>query len=636
MPVDEALRRAMAKTPADRFASTTAFADALDSSGARPSRTASRPLLMMAAAALAVMALAAVLLRHWSSVFGTPSSEAASAVRRIAVLPFENMGDSADAYFADGVADAVRGKLTEVRGIEVIARGSSLPYAGTRQRPAEIARELGVRYLLTGTVRWAKQPGASRVQVSPELVAIRGDAAPTTEWSESFDTPLTDVFGVQADIAGRVARALGVRMGAAEAEQLAAPPTQDVAAYDAYLRAEAFSQRMETGEVTLADSATKYYEEAVARDSGFARAWARLAGAKSVNFINSGRPSGGAAPIHALLSRVERLAPNEPETAYLRAQVAYNVDADTARAFAAIRAALARFPNTAKIVEFAGVLEFQVGRFRNALSYVRRGQQLDPRSNSLAFIGAMSALMARRYAEARLLIDRLEERQPANPDPPGMRVATYLGEGDLAGARRALASSQRRLAAEQFVSSMARWVGSPWMLDSAQRRLISSASVAAFDGFTSARALAISDMKLEEGDTAAAREWADSTLAAIPRDEQRIGKHNPFLPAARAAAEVRLGRLDSAVAHVEQAVRLSEADRIGFIDPAIRLAAAQVLMQAGRRDEAVARLEEVLRAEYMVSAAWLALDPQWAPLRGHPRFDRLVPKRGSSGGGSPP
>ena len=267
--------------------------------------------LAVAIGAIALIALVAVVRSRRGTPAGAgPPTAPASAALRIAVLPFENIGDSSDAYFADGVADAVRGKLAELRSLEVIARGSSVPYAGTKARPADVARDLGVRYLLTGTVRWAKQAdGVSRVLVAPELVAMRANAAPATEWSERFDAPLTDVFRVQADIAGRVAQALGLRLGVAEAQQLAARPTTDIVAYDAYLRAEAFTRRFESGDMPVTDSAIKYYREAVGRDSNFARAWAKLAGAQSVNFINSGRPAGGAAPIHAILARVDAWRP---------------------------------------------------------------------------------------------------------------------------------------------------------------------------------------------------------------------------------------------------------------------------------------------------------------------------------------
>jgi TolB-like protein/Flp pilus assembly protein TadD len=506
--------------------------------------------------AIVLVALGALVLSRRGASHTPAQSAAAPAAVRIAVLPFENIGDSSEAYFADGVADAVRGKLAGLRSLEVIARGSSVPYAGGKVRPAEVARELGVNYLLTGTVRWARQAdGVSRVLVAPELVAMRANAAPATQWSESFDAPLTDVFRVQADIAGRVAHALGLRLGVADAQQLAARPTSDIVAYDAYLRAEAFTRRFETGEIVATDSAIKYYREAVARDSTFARAWAKLAGAQSVNLINAGRPAGGAAPIHAILARVERLAPNAPETDYLRSQVAYNVDADTAKAFATSRAALARFPGNAEIVQFAGVLQFQVGRFDAALAYAKRGLELDPKSTALVSMAGMSAVMARRYAEARPALDRMEELQPGNPDSWGLRVASYLGEGDTAGARRALADAQRRLSADGFTQAVARWTGGVWALDAAQRRIILAASPAGFDGFPIGPALARVEVHDLEGDSAAGRRWVDSALALLPAAERMVGESNPFPALVRAGMLSRKGRHDSAVASAAEALR---------------------------------------------------------------------------------
>jgi TolB-like protein len=578
--------------------------------------------------AVALVASVALVLVSRGGSEAPPPPAAAPGALRIAVLPFENIGDSADAYFADGMADAVRGKLAGLRSLEVIARGSSVPYAGGKVQPGEIARDLGVNYLLTGTVRWARQAGGvSRVLVAPELVAMRANAAPATEWSESFDAPLTDVFRVQADIADRVAEALGLRLGVADAQQLAARLTSDIVAYDAYLRGEAFTRRLETGEVGATDSAIKYYCEAVGRDSTFARAWAKLAGAQSVNFINAGRPAGGASPIHAILARVERLAPDAPETHYLRSQVAYNVDGDTAKAFATSRAALERFPGNAEVVQFAGVLQFQVGRFDAALAYAKRGLELDPKSTTLVAMAGMSAVMARRYTEARPLLDRMEDLQPGSPDSWGLRVASYLGEGDTAGARRTLSDAQRRLSVDGFTLALVRWGGSLWALDSAQRRIVLAASPAGFDGFPIGPALAHVDIHDLEGDSAAGDRWADSALVMLPAAERMVVESNPFTPLVRAAMLSRKGRHDSAAASAREGLRRSDADRIGHLDPGIRLGAAQILMRAGRKDEAVALIEQVLRTQYMVSAAWLAVDPTCAPLRGHREFDRLVPVR---------
>src|SRR5262249_25114888 len=153
-------------------------------------------------------------------------------------------GDSADAYFADGVADEIRTKLGQVAGLAVIARGSSLEYRGNTTKPSRIARELGADYLLTGTVRWEKAAGGSRVRVTPELVDARAGQAARNRWGQQFDASLTDVFQVQADIATKVADALGVVLRDSTRRELALKPTESLAAYDEYLKGEAAAQAM--------------------------------------------------------------------------------------------------------------------------------------------------------------------------------------------------------------------------------------------------------------------------------------------------------------------------------------------------------------------------------------------------------
>ncbi|HEU5039491.1 MAG TPA: serine/threonine-protein kinase, partial [Gemmatimonadales bacterium] len=230
--VDQALRRALARPPADRFATAAEFVKALQGSpskstpvpasadlpGAGP--ITAPPAATMAAATgrrwlpaallLALLVLGAAGFLMWRRT-GPP----ASAVPKVlAVLPFDNLGDSADAYFADGIADELRAKLSRLHGVEVIARGSSNQYRHTTKAPEEIARELGADYLLTATVQWYMASGGpSRVRVSPELVEVTADRAPRATWQQPFAAALTDVFVVQADIAAQVAGALGVVLG---------------------------------------------------------------------------------------------------------------------------------------------------------------------------------------------------------------------------------------------------------------------------------------------------------------------------------------------------------------------------------------------------------------------------------------
>jgi len=276
--IEEAVRKALAAVPADRYSTAGDFAKALETaerttlvSGSREAATPTQrrwPIVVAAALGLVVIGGAGY---FWKTRRGSALAPAGPV--RIAVLPFDNLGDSADGYFADGVTDAVRGKLTAVPGLDVTAPTSSAQYRHTAKTPQQVGRELGVQYLLTGRVRWAKTPGgASRVQVNPALIDAR---TASDRWEAPFDAPLTDVFQVQADIATRVARELQVALTPSAQRAIVKQPTGNLEAYDAYLR----GQAIEAAHPDFDSTAVEAYAQAVKRDSTFALAWAALAGA---------------------------------------------------------------------------------------------------------------------------------------------------------------------------------------------------------------------------------------------------------------------------------------------------------------------------------------------------------------------
>jgi TolB-like protein/DNA-binding SARP family transcriptional activator/Tfp pilus assembly protein PilF len=194
-----------------------------------------------------------------------------AGLRRVAVLPFENLGEPDQAYFADGITDEIRSKLATISGLQVSARTSSGRYAHGTKPAREIGRELGVDYLLTGTVRWSQEGSRSRVRVSPELVQAASGAS---RWQQSFDAPLTDIFQVQANIAERVARELGVALAGGQQLHMEERATGDLGAYDLYLRGRyAWHQRP----TTSLDQARQLLERALALDPDFALAHAALA-----------------------------------------------------------------------------------------------------------------------------------------------------------------------------------------------------------------------------------------------------------------------------------------------------------------------------------------------------------------------
>ena len=227
--LDQALERALAKMPADRFATAAAFAQALHSAGqGLPAGTgvseARRPARRPRAVALVGLGgtgLVAVGAFLW---VGTTNRASVAAVEadgsnRLAVIPFDNLGDSADAYFADGLAGELRGRLAAVPHLQVIGTASSNTYRQSAKRPAEMAQELGVRYVLVGQGQWDRRaPGGGRLRVRPELVDGRTGL---TTWGEAFDGTTADLFQVQADIANRVATALGVTLTTPGSETLA-------------------------------------------------------------------------------------------------------------------------------------------------------------------------------------------------------------------------------------------------------------------------------------------------------------------------------------------------------------------------------------------------------------------------------
>jgi len=249
--IEQAVDRALAKAPADRFAAAGDFAKALmvpvtatvststEVTRPPPQPTARTRRIPLSLGVVLGFLVGVGVLFGWLRNHGGDEAPGAGGARRLAVLPFENLGAADDEYFADGVTDEVRGKLASLPGLQVTARSSSGQYKKTAKTPQEIGRELGVDYLLTGTVRWEKAAGGNRVRVSPELIVV---STASTKWQQPFDAALSDVFQVQADIAGRVAQALNLALEGPKQEQLAERPTQNLAAYDAYLKGEEITQ----------------------------------------------------------------------------------------------------------------------------------------------------------------------------------------------------------------------------------------------------------------------------------------------------------------------------------------------------------------------------------------------------------
>ncbi len=575
--------------------------------------------IRLAAAAIVVLTVVGVFLLR------SPHrrEDEAGVVKRVAVLPFENLGTPEDDYFADGIADAVRGKLTSVPGLEVIARGSSTPYKKTTKTPQQIARELDAHYLLTATVRWQKGGGESRVQVSPELVEVSGSGAPASKWQQPFDAALTDVFQVQADIATRVAQALGGALGAGEAKRLSEKPTQNLAAYDAFLKGEEISKGMGDIAPSSLRKALEFYEKAVALDPDYMDAWAQISRANSsLHWFSAPTPE-LAERARKAAEKAVALAPNRPEGYLALGTYEQLVVGDFNLALEQYAKGQRIAPGDTDLLRGIALAEEFLGRWDAAVKHFRQAERLDPRpyGRSAAFTDALVRM--RRYAEAREACDRGLALEPSNLALIENKAATFLGEGDLAGARDVLKVASREVEPTALVAFVATYTDLVWLLDESQRKQLLRLTPGAFDDDRGTWALCLTQAYALKSDVANVRTYAEETRKAY--DEQlRAAPQEAQRHVLLGVALAYLGRKDEAIREGERAAALAPVSKDAIAGPYIQHQLVRIYMLVGEPEKALDKLEPLLKIPYYLSPGWLKIDPNFDPLRKNPRFQRLV------------
>jgi serine/threonine-protein kinase len=626
--VELALRRALSIRRSERFESIAAFAAALtDASATRPAGRDARPRRRVPRAAwIALATLSTILASALAIRRGGAAPDAPVAIAeptRLAVLPFENLGDSADAFLTEGMADEVRAKLAGLPGLEVIARGSSNQYRAAGQTPAQIADELGVRYLLTGTVRWEKGLRRSRVRVSPELIEARTGV---TRWTHPFNAAFTDVFGVQADIAGRVAEALHLALTDSTRARLAASPTTSLEAYARWLR----SRELRAGDASpeALRGAIAELQQAVALDSGFVAAWADLALVQVDAFRMGGMAISDAETAHATLRRAVALAPASPDVRAASGRYKLNIEGDVVGALAEYREGLRVAPNRSDLLAGAAVAELELGRWNEAVADLRHAASLDPRSPDVASSLGGAYLRLRRYPEARAEIERGRRLRPTSLSLAYVLARIGAAEGDLDAARRPLRELEASAGARGVVAYVALREDLIWALADDQLRMLTALTPADLDGGRGDWALAVAEAHHFLGDSAQARAYADSAASAYAELLASWGrrKDRGQVVVTRALALALAGRTGEA---------LREAERAGVLQPLgsglqsayVAYVQGRVFAMAGERARAVERLTAVLAVPAQVSRGSFRIDRTLAALRDDAAFQSLITER---------
>jgi serine/threonine-protein kinase len=540
----------------------------------------------------------------------------------IAVVPFRNLGDSADAYYADGVTDDIRGKLASLPGVRVIASSSAAAYAGSSKPPEQIARELGADYVVMGRVR--REPGggaARRVRISPELIQVPDHGSPTTRWQRVFDTLAAHVPDVQTEIAEEIADALEVEPGGNQSRLARIARTREPIAYEAYLRGQEIIRQGASSPDDLA-RAVAHFERAVALDSGFAAAWAQLGWAKAAMYRNA--PSKDLTLLAQAKQHGKRalsLGGAEPEARQVLAFY-HLIQGERGAAVDETRRGLRADPSNARLVGYmAAFLELD-GRWADAYEYWQRAATLDPAAAGYAAGLATNRLWLHRYSEARAAAERYIILGPTNPEAYQLRAMSFLGEGRLEDARAAIRAGETRMPRDELLAFVATYWDLAWLLDEAQQARVLELTPDAFYGDTTWLQLTRAGIHFRLGDSARGRTAAERALrnlAAQAGDEGEADLHSRL-----GLVYATLGRADEAVRAAERSVALLPIAKDALVGTLLVYRLACVQAQVGRRDDAVATLRTLLTLPFYASPAWLRIDPNFEKLRSHPDFRRMV------------
>jgi TolB-like protein/Tfp pilus assembly protein PilF len=579
---------------------------------------------------LILLILIAVIVSAGAGFFLLPRTVWPKVDKSVAVLPFQNLSsDPQNAYFADGIQEEVLTRLAKIGDLKVISRASTQQYQSEPGNLAEIAKQLGVANILEGSV----QKAGDQVRVNVHLVNVQSGSQ---LWAETYDRKLSDIFVVESEIAKRIAESLQATLTGREQRALAAKPTNNPEAYDAYLRGLAFEARSNYSSDALF-KAIDFYDLAVRLDPNFALAWARLSGVHALLYSNRRDTTiARRDAAKAALENAQKLQPNAPETLLFLGYYQYWVLHDYGMAKATFERVSKKLPGNSEVLYALAAIARSEGHWDESVAYWERGLALNPRNTALLTEVAFTYAALRQFPTAENLYDRALDILPNEVSIIALKASIYQAQGNLQEAAKLLAQvnadtnsdvavriklTQWRL--ERNYTDATRWV---------QARQDRLRLVSGIDKGTKQLGNAL--VHRVAGDNAQAKVFAEQARNTIEplRKEQ---PDNAFVAAALAVAYAILDEKDSALKEAERAITLVPSSKDRLSGPGFEENLALVEMIIGENSRAISILTRLLQTPYggwlyspaPITPALLRLDPIWDPLRADPAFQKLCQER---------
>jgi len=586
-------------------------------------------LIIFVCALIAALAVASFLFWHRQKT-QTPTSASGVPEKSVAVLPFENLSEEkANAFFADGVQDEILTDLARIADLKVISRTSVMKYkSGIARNLREIGQQLGVAHVLEGSV----QRSGNRVRVNAQFIDARTDRH---LWGQTYDRDLADVFAIQSEIAKTIADQLQAKLSPSEKNAIERPPTSDVTAFDLYTRANNLLLQAVFSSITsaLPDflQAADLLNQAVAHDPSFFQAYCKLAYAHdALYFFAFDHTPARLALAEAAIQAASRLRPDAGEAHLARAWNLYWGYFDYDGALAEVEVARQTLPNDARTFELTGYIQRRQGRWEESTRNLEHAIGLDPRNVSMLQQTALIYLYFRRYAEEKSLFERV---LAIVPNDAVTKAAHAFAELDWKADTRPL---------HQIIDSIRTTNGAA---TSSVVDFCLICALAERDAATAENALIASGengVRLSRPDNVNFnRAFAEGVIARMTKD---VAKAQSAFTAARAEQEkimqarpnygpalCVLGLIDAGLGRKEEALR--EGRRAVELLPVEKDAAGGIAMikylamiaaWVGDKDLACEQLAAVIRRPSDLSYGQLKLMPFWDPLRGDPRFEKIV------------